>query len=289
MMRAGVQIKKVAVVGAGTMGLGIAQVFAQGGFDTLLFDLKPELTHAAILIIQKNLQHLVEKSKITASQKDQILSRIKTVDSESEIKADLIVEAIVERLDVKQNLFQKLESINSNNAILATNTSSLSVSQIAQPLKNPGNCIGLHFFNPAPVMKLVEIISGQETGIDLVEEMKSLVLHLEKIPVVTKDSPGFIVNRVARHFYLESLKLLEENKADIEGIDKLMRASGFKLGPFELMDLIGIDTNFAVTVSVYNGFHQAVKFKPNKIQEQKVKAALLGRKSGKGFYEYPKR
>lgn len=282
------EVKKVAVVGAGTMGLGIAQVFAQHGFDTLIFDVKPEFVRQAISAIEKNLQYLVGKNKISTVQKNQTLSRIKTAEQLTEVKADLIIEAIVEKLEVKQKLFQELESINSSKSILATNTSSLSVSKISQILKNPGRCVGLHFFNPAPAMKLVEIISGKETRIELVEAMKALVLQLDKIPVITKDSPGFIVNRVARHFYLESLKLLEENKADVKEIDKLLRASGFKLGPFELMDLIGIDTNFAVTVSVYNGFHQAVKFKPNKIQEQKVNAGHLGRKSGKGFYEYPK-
>ena len=172
--------------------------------------------------------------------------------------------------------------------ILATNTSSISINQIASVLKNPANCIGLHFFNPAHVMKLVEIISGEVTDPKLIEALRAFSRKLGKISVVAKDSPGFIVNRVARHYYLESLKLLEQGVADVDSMDKLLRSAGFKMGPFELMDLIGIDINLAVTNSVYEGFNKAEKFRPSRIQQQKVKDGHLGRKTGKGFYEYSK-
>lgn len=282
------EIRSVAVVGAGTMGLGIAQVFAQAGFVTTLFDLKAELVEKALAAIRKNLEGAVEKNKLTAAERDRTLSCLATVKGTHELKADLILEAVVEDLKVKQRLFSNIEAVNSPQTIFATNTSSLSVTAIASALVNPGNCVGLHFFNPAHIMKLVEVISGERTRPGLTDEMVSLVQRLGKIPVVAKDSPGFIVNRVARHFYLESLKLLEEGKSEMAGIDKLMRASGFKLGPFELMDLIGIDTNLAVTKAVYHGFNSAARFKPSSIQEEKVRLGQLGRKTGKGFYEYPK-
>ena len=282
-------IKTVAVIGSGTMGQGIALVCAQAGYTTLLYDVNTELLGKAIESIANNLKIAVEKGKINQVDQDEIQKRIIVVKKLEEVKADIIIEAIVEKLDVKQILFRELEKINEGNAILATNTSSIAVTQIATKLKNPANCIGLHFFNPAHLMKLVEIISGTSTDPKLIDILKEFSRKLGKTSVVAKDSPGFIVNRVARHYYVESLKLLEENVADVESIDKLLRSAGFKMGPFELMDLIGIDTNFAVTSSVYNGFHQDSKFRPSRVQQQKVDAGHLGRKSGKGFYEYPKK
>jgi 3-hydroxybutyryl-CoA dehydrogenase len=202
------------------------------------------------------------------------------------LKADLIIEAAVENLAIKQNLFAELEKLNGPSAILATNTSSISVSAIAAHLQDRSRCIGLHFFNPADRMKLVEIISGKDTNPAMIQVVKDFCVRIGKIAVLAKDSPGFIVNRVARHFYVESLKVLEDKVADVAGIDSLLRSSGFKMGPFELMDLIGVDTNLAVTTSVYEGFNRNPKFKPSRTQQQLVEAGHYGRKSGKGFYEY---
>lgn len=281
-------IHKVAVIGAGTMGLGIAQVCAQAGYTTLLFDANAGILPNAFLAITRNLSISVSKGKLSFIEQEEILKRIIVTKYLSDVKADLIIEAVVEQLDVKQKLFQEVENINAGKAILATNTSSISITQIASALKNPANCIGLHFFNPAHQMKLVEIVSGESTDSKRVEVLKDFSKKLGKISVGAKDSPGFIVNRVARHYYLESLKLLEDNVADLETVDKLLRSAGFKMGPFELMDLIGIDINLAVTTSIYEGFHKADKFRPSEIQQQKVKAGHLGRKTGKGFYEYSK-
>jgi 3-hydroxybutyryl-CoA dehydrogenase len=282
------QIKKVGIVGAGTMGQGIAQVCAQAGYTVCLYDVRTDLVEKAIEKIQQNVLAAVEKGKLKKDDASATLSRIIPQEQFMSMNCDLIIEAVVENLDVKQKLFIQLEELNSGNAILATNTSSISITQIASKLKNPSQCIGVHFFNPVHLMKLVEIVSGAETNHQLISLLKEFSTRLGKIAVVAKDSPGFIVNRVARHFYVESLKLLEENHSSVEVVDQLIRATGFKMGPFELMDLIGMDTNFAVTSSVYNGFHQEAKFRPSRIQQQKVDAGHLGRKTGKGFYDYRK-
>ena len=281
-------IQTVAVVGAGTMGLGIAQVCASAGLETQLSDVDKVQVDRALATIQANLTAALEKGKLTLQQKEETLARLKPAYLLSEVKADLIVEAIVERLDVKQKLFANLEALNKSEVILATNTSSISVSRIASVLKNPSRCIGWHFFNPADRMKLVEIISGKETDPALVGALVELSKRLGKNAVVAKDSPGFIVNRVARPYYVESIKLLEEGVADVTAIDRLMRSAGFKMGPFELMDLIGVDTNLAVTTSVYEGFGKATRFAPSSTQQQLVAQGRLGKKSGKGFYDYSK-
>lgn len=280
------KIKSVGIVGAGTMGAGIAQVCALSGYKTILYDINTELALKALSDIEGNLNKGIEKGKVTVDQKKNALFNLITVGKLDELKADLIIEAVVENLAIKQNLFLKLEQINNGNAILATNTSSIQITQIATVLKNPSQCIGMHYFNPAHIMKLVEIISGTATSPALIEVMKEFAISLNKVPVLAKDSPGFIVNRVARHYYVEALQLLEEKVADIETIDQLLRSTGFKMGPFELMDLIGVDTNFSVTTSMFNAFHQTPKFRPSRIQEQKVNAGELGKKTGKGFYDY---
>ncbi len=282
------EIQTVGIIGAGTMGQGIAQVCAMAGFATLLYDVDSEFLTKGFSTLQKNLEVAVEKRKLTEAQKVETISRIKLVKNLKEIKADLIIEAIVEKLEVKQKVFLELEEINQGKAILATNTSSIPITQIASVLKNPGHCIGLHFFNPVHIMKLVEVISGVATDPLLVSQLKDFSVQLGKTPVVAKDSPGFIVNRVARHFYVESLRVLEENIADVKAIDELMESAGFKMGPFRLMDLIGVDTNFSVTSSMYNSFHQDSKFRPSRIQQQKVDAGHWGKKTGRGFYDYPK-
>jgi 3-hydroxybutyryl-CoA dehydrogenase len=230
----------------------------------------------------------VSKNKISADSKVATLSRLSVEKNSISLKADVVIEAVVEKLAAKQNLFLELEKINEGKAILATNTSSIPITQIAAVLQNPSLCLGLHFFNPAPVMKLVEVIMGEATAQEVAGKMRTFSLSLGKNPVTVKDSPGFIVNRVARHYYVEALKLLEEGVATHAQIDALLRSAGFKMGPFELMDLIGVDVNLAVTTSLYDSFNQAHRFKPNPIQQQKVKDGDLGKKTGKGFYEYAK-
>jgi 3-hydroxybutyryl-CoA dehydrogenase len=283
MMKQG--IRTVAVIGAGTMGIGIAQVCATSGFHVQIFDINKDQVASALGLARKSLEQGVAKGKLTVEQSEQALARIRAANSMHKLKADLVIEAAVENLDVKHQIFSELETIDGNN-ILATNTSSISVTQIFSQLKNPSRGIGLHFFNPADRMKLVEIISGAKTDPTQVESMKQFCLAIGKIPVLAKDSPGFIVNRVARHFYVESLRLLEQNEADIEGIDALIQSAGFKMGPFELMDLIGVDTNLAVTRSIYEGFKRDSRFMPSVIQEKLVEQGYYGKKTGRGFYDY---
>lgn len=283
---ADINIKTVGVIGAGTMGLGIAQVAAMAGYTTILFDANSQAVETAFKTIEKNLNKGIEKGKINPESKQKTLSNLSTVDNLNEVKADLIIEAIIERLDIKQQVFSQLEEVNTHKTILATNTSSIPVTQIAAKLKRPEQIIGLHFFNPAHIMKLVEVISGAATSKATIEQATNFVKNIGKTPVLAADSPGFIVNRVARHFYVEGLKILEEGVSDVAGIDRLMEANGFKMGPFKLMDLIGVDTNFSVTKSMFDGFHQDAKFRPSRIQQQKVDAGHWGRKSGKGFYDY---
>jgi 3-hydroxybutyryl-CoA dehydrogenase len=279
-------IKSIAVVGAGTMGLGIAQLSAMSGIKTLLFDIDESTLNKAYSTIVKNLDKGIEKGKLTESIKTETLENLSLEKDIKNLKADFIIEAVVEKLEVKHSIFKQLEEINSPNTILATNTSSIPITQIAAPLKRPQNLVGMHFFNPAHIMKLVEVISGAATNKKVAKITSELALKLGKAPVSAADSPGFIVNRVARHFYVESLKIAEEGVADFQTIDKLIKSSGFKMGPFELMDLIGVDTNFSVTTSMFNAFHQDSKFRPSRIQQQKVDAGHHGRKSGRGFYSY---
>jgi len=281
-------IKSVGIAGAGTMGQGIAISCALAGFDTFLFDVNSDLSAKALKLIRNNLNQSVVKGKLTQEMSDVAFNRITIANQVSDLRADLILEAVVENLEIKQKLFADLEAINSGDSILATNTSSIPVSQIAAKLKNPSRCIGLHFFNPAHLMKLVEVISGSQTSVVVALSMKQFAITIGKVPVEVKDSPGFIVNRVARHFYVESLKVMEDQVAPYGTIDQLIKSAGFKMGPFELMDLIGIDVNYAVTRSVYEGFNKATKFKPSAIQLEKINAGLLGRKTGHGFYDYSK-
>ncbi len=280
-------IHTVAVLGAGTMGQGIARVCASAGFKTLLYDISEELVGKGMAALENSLGKDIEKGKLSATQRLAIEKNIVPCHALQDVKADMVVEAVVENLIVKQDLFREIEK-GSAPVVFATNTSSLSVTQIASVLTHPGCCVGLHFFNPAPLMKLVEVIAGSATDPELIPVMIEFSKKLGKTPVVVKDSPGFIVNRVARHYYLESLKVLEENVSDERGIDTLLRSAGFRMGPFELMDLIGIDINFSVTSSLYHAFHKEPRFRPSRIQQEKVEAGHLGRKNGKGFYDYEK-
>ena len=268
--------------------LGIAQVFAQKGFATIIYDLYETSLEKAKLQIDKNLEGAVQRSKLSAAEKQETQSRFTYTTNFSDLKADFILEAILEKLDLKVELFKKLDEINGAKTIFATNTSTIPITKIGAQIPTPERLVGMHFFNPAHIMKLVEVISGVATDSDISALVFELTKKLGKTPVMAKDAPGFIVNRVARHFYVESLKVLEENVSDHEGIDRLLESSGFKMGPFKLMDLIGVDTNFAVTSSMYETFHLDPKFRPSRIQEQKVFAGHIGRKSGKGFYDYSK-
>lgn len=282
------EIKTVAIVGAGTMGQGIAIACALAGYPTVLFDTNRERVGDAVQSIRNSLMQSLKKGKLSEGEVDKSIRLIRTANDLNEVKADLIMEAIVEKMDLKQALFVELEKINSRQTIFVSNTSSLSISQIASSLQFPSRMAGLHFFNPAHLMKLVEVVAGAATNQDVITQIIHFSECLGKNPVEVKDSPGFIVNRVARHYYVESLKLLEEEVADVREIDTLLRSAGFKMGPFELMDLIGIDVNYAVTDSLYEGFNRDPRFKPSAIQKDKIEQGLLGRKTGKGFYDYPK-
>jgi 3-hydroxybutyryl-CoA dehydrogenase len=279
-------ITTIAIAGAGTMGAGIAQLCAAAGYKTLLYDINSEAINGGMNMISKNLDGAVERGKMNAVQKQGVLDKIETISRLEDLKADVIIEAVLEKLDIKRELFQNLAKHNDPDTILATNTSSIPVTQIAFGIPNPERVVGMHFFNPAHIMKLVEVISGASTDENIANTIKELAEKLGKTAVMAQDSPGFIVNRVARHYYVEALKILEENVADLETIDALMENTGFKMGPFKLMDLIGVDTNFAVTSSIYNQFHQDGKFRPSRIQQQKVDAGFWGKKTGKGFYNY---
>jgi 3-hydroxybutyryl-CoA dehydrogenase len=277
---------KVAVVGAGVMGAGIALSSIQAGYSTLLFDVNLTALEKGESYIRNELEKAVSKGKTTPEKVSEMLRNLKTVADVAEIQADIIIEAVLENLEIKQTLFRQLEAANSPSAILATNTSSIPITQIAKGLEYPGRVVGVHFFNPAHVMKLVEIISGAETDAAVARQAFQWAESLGKTAVYAADAPGFIVNRVARHYYVEGLKVLEEKVATLESIDRLCEASGFKMGPFRLMDLIGVDTNYAVTSSMYNLFSQDAKFRPSRIQKQKVDAGHHGKKTGQGFYRY---
>ena len=279
-------IKSVAIIGAGTMGQGIAQVCAMAGYHVLLYDIQSALLRTAFSSLRKNLDTLVQKEKITADAAASTLTRISTVSDFRQLQVDLVIEAVIENLEVKQKIFAEIEKLNDKECILTTNTSSIPVTRIGAVLRHRNRFAGLHFFNPAPAMKLVEIIRGASTSDNTIETLQHFTRQLNKQFVLAQDSPGFIVNRVARHFYLEALRLAEEKSADFKTIDTLLKSTGFRMGPFELMDLIGIDVNFSVTQSIYNSFHQDAKFRPSRIQQQKVDAGHLGKKTGRGFYEY---
>ena len=280
------QIQTIGVVGAGTMGQGIAQICAMDGYQTILFDIKAPVLDKARETTETSLSKAVERGKLTEAEKNAALERLCFSRNMTDVHADIIIEAVVERLEVKHSIFQELAMLNGPDTILASNTSSIPITRIASKINHPERVVGMHFFNPANLMKLVEVISGVATAPEVAETVAKLAEKLGKVAVHAADAPGFIVNRVARHFYVEGLKLLEENVANHETIDKLMQSSGFKMGPFQLMDLIGVDTNFSVTSSMFEAFHQDPKFRPNRIQQQKVEAGHHGRKIGKGFYDY---
>lgn len=270
------------------MGSGIAQVAAQAGFDTILFDVNETVVSNAKNTIQKNLQHLESKNKISSKEKEKIFSRIKFTSYIKDCTASIIIEAIIEIEEAKVFLFNELAKYNTEEVIFATNTSSLSVSSIQGKIIFPERVVGMHFFNPAYIMKLVEVIKGRQTNDEVAKTIVDICKQMGKNPVICKDAPGFIVNRVARHYYLESLKIVEVGIGTYEQVDDILEATGFKMGPFRLMDLIGMDINLAVTKSMYNAYNKAVRFEPSVIQIEKVKNNELGKKTGKGFYNYNK-
>ncbi|MDR8393307.1 3-hydroxyacyl-CoA dehydrogenase NAD-binding domain-containing protein [Aliifodinibius sp. S!AR15-10] len=278
----------IGVVGAGTMGTGIAQVASTYGHNVVLYDSYPDQLGESKHGLRSILQRQVEKERMTQQEVNGIMERIDfTEDLTGFGECSLIIEAVPEDLEIKQDTFRRLEGIAANDCILATNTSSLSIAAISSALKRPKRFVGLHFFNPAPLMPLAEIIPGIASSQQAVDTARELVKKWDKTTVIAKDTPGFIVNRVARPFYGEALRLLEEGIADVPTIDWAMKEMGeFKMGPFELMDLIGNDVNYKVTRTVFEEFFYDPRFKPSITQKRMVEAGFLGKKTGRGFYEY---
>lgn len=276
------------VVGTGTMGSGIAQTCAQNGFSVLLYDINDTIVQKALNGITKRLQILVGKGKITEKEFKESMDRIETCTELSEMKrCDLVIEAVPEKLNLKKEVFRKLDEICSEETILVTNTSSFSVTDIASVTNMPRRVAGLHFFNPAPLMPLVEVVKGIRTSKKIVNTLNQFVLSLRKEPVTCEDTPGFIVNRIARPFYNEALKIAGERLATMEQIDRIMKKAGnFKMGPFELQDLIGIDVNFSTTESVYQGFFGEGRFRPHYLQQRMLQSGKIGRKVGEGYFRY---
>ncbi len=281
-------ISTIGIIGSGTMGSGIAEVAALAGFNVVMNDLSRKALDSGLNRIKQNLNRSVEKDRITAVVATESLARIRTSEEFSPLEtADFVIEAAIEDLNIKRDIFQKLDAMLNPEAIFATNTSSLSITSIAATVKRTGNVVGMHFFNPPPLMKLVEVVKGKQTSDETAAVTVELARRMGKAPVICKDTPGFIVNRVARPFYGEALRLLGEGVATVEEIDRIVKLEGgFKMGPFELMDLIGIDVNYAVTKSVYEQFFHEPRFRPHPIQRQMVEAGTLGRKTKKGFYQY---
>lgn len=287
-MRGAVAIQRAGVVGAGTMGSGIAQVAAVAGFPVRLYDVGPAILDRALKAIAASVQKGVERGKVSPERAAQALKAVEpTTDLDAFADVDFVIEAVPEVIALKKETFARLDKICPAGAVLATNTSSLSVTELGAATGRADRVGGMHFFNPAPIMALVEVIRGQETSEATMATILEAARAFGKTPVVAKDSPAFIVNRVARAFTSEALRLLGEDAASVEEIDRIMKlGGGFRMGPFELMDLVGIDVNFAVHQSVYEAFFYEPRFRPHPIQRMMVQAGRLGRKAGRGFYDY---
>ncbi|MEM6686538.1 MAG: 3-hydroxyacyl-CoA dehydrogenase NAD-binding domain-containing protein [Bacteroidota bacterium] len=279
---------KVGIIGSGTMGSGIAQVAATAGCRVKLYDTKQVALDKSKAALEKILNRLIQKGRIDEAEKNRIQGSISYVDSLKDLgDSDLTIEAIIENLDIKQKVFAELETYLSDTAIIASNTSSLSIASIASALQKPERCIGIHFFNPAPLMKLVEVIPAIQTSKEVLETTTKTISDWKKVVAVAKDTPGFIVNRVARPFYGESLRIYEEGLADFATIDNALKTLGkFRMGPFELMDFIGNDVNYTVTETVFTAFYYDSRYKPSFTQKRLSEAGYLGRKTGKGYYDY---
>jgi len=278
----------VGIIGSGTMGSGIAQVAATSGCKVKLYDTNQNILDKAKTNLEKILLRLIEKERITISEKTRIQANISYVNTLKDLAdSHLTIEAIIENIDIKKKVFSELENYVSADCIIASNTSSLSIASIAASLKKPERCVGIHFFNPAPLMKLVEVIPAIQTSKEVLEKSIQTISDWKKIVAVAKDTPGFIVNRVARPFYGESLRIYEEGVADFATIDYSLKSIGkFRMGPFELMDFIGNDVNYTVTETVFTAFYFDSRYKPAFTQKRFSEAGYLGRKSGKGYYDY---
>ncbi|MFY8137535.1 MAG: 3-hydroxyacyl-CoA dehydrogenase NAD-binding domain-containing protein [Flavobacteriales bacterium] len=278
---------KIGIIGAGAMGTGIAQVAATSKETVIIFDTQAAALDKSSLHLKSTFEKLVEKGKWTAEQAAEVRARISIAQELTALAdCDLIIEAVVEKMEIKKSIFKSLDEMCKPTAILASNTSSLSITAIASACSKPERVMGIHFFNPAPLMPLVEIIPALQSDEALIQHAYHLIKSWGKVPVIAKDTPGFIVNRVARPFYGEALRIFEEGIADMATIDQAMREGGFKMGPFELMDLIGNDVNYAVTESVFEAFYYDPRFKPSLTQKKNVEAGWLGRKTGRGYYSY---
>ncbi|WP_066067889.1 3-hydroxyacyl-CoA dehydrogenase NAD-binding domain-containing protein [Neobacillus soli] len=282
------QIEKIGIVGSGTMGAGIAQLMIQYGYTVIIYDIDLETVDRAKAAIESRLDRLVQKNRASAQEIKEMKENLQTTADLSELHdCQLIIEAAPENIEIKRSIFRTLEEVCFKDTILATNTSSLSITEISGQIQTPKRVAGFHFFNPAPVMPLVEVVRGLKTSSETVETLVEFAKKIRKSPVVCKDTPGFIVNRVARPFYGEALKIMNDQVADVKQIDRIMKMAGnFKMGPFELQDLIGIDVNFAVTKSVHNSFYGEPRFRPHYLQERMVQAGSLGRKTKGGFFSY---
>lgn len=277
----------IGICGAGTMGAGIACAALQAGYSVFLYDSAEAARSRGITFIRQTFAKAIEKEKMSQSSADVAMKHLTSCSSLKELKTcDLVIEAIVEDKAVKHAVFTELEALLRPDAILATNTSSIAITTLAQGLKRPQRFIGMHFFNPAHVMKLVEVIPGMQTAPEVVQAVVEVARKMGKTPVVARDVPGFIVNRVARNFYLEAMRIVMEGGAAFPDVDAIMRSQGFKMGPFELMDVIGLDVNFAVTLSVWEQYFREPRFAPAQMQREYVEAGLLGKKTGEGFYQY---
>lgn len=280
-------IKKVAVIGSGTMGAGIAQAVVLAGYEVILYDVSDEILAAAHQAITSSIDQGVKRGKTPADMAEKAKAALTLTTSLTEAaESDLIIEAAPEKMELKRDIFGVLDAAAPPHTLLASNTSSLSISAIASATQRPDKVLGLHFFNPAHIMKLVEVIRGDDTSAETIALGNQFVGSLGKTAVQCSDTPAFIVNRVARPFYGEAFRALGEQLADVPTIDKLMKSIGFKMGPFELVDLIGCDVNFAVTQSVYEAYFHDPKYRPHPIQRRMVESGKLGRKSGRGFYTY---